>query len=77
MIASENLLTQRKESDEPQSEVSEPCIVGESKRKPFPNKQTEMPKPLKVIGSDTTGPVNLADVNGKKYMQLFVDQATR
>lgn len=34
-----------------------------------------MPKPLEVIGSDITGPVSPADINGNKYTQLFVDQA--
>lgn len=75
-IASEQILTRAKEAAEPQSEVCTPCITGKSKRQAFPQKESTTPKPLEVIGSDTAGPVNPADVNGHKYMQLFVDQET-
>lgn len=53
-----------------------PCIVGKSKRAPFPPNYSPPTQPLDAISTDTTGPITPSDMDGNRYLQIIVDGAT-
>ena len=54
------------------------CVLGKSKRLPFPKKSEHFTsKPLELIHSDVCGPVHVPSFGGSRYFVSFTDDFSR
>ena len=53
-----------------------PCVLGKSKRAPFPSNNPPPLSPLDAVSTDTTGPITPTDIDGNRYLQIIVDAAS-
>ena len=54
-----------------------PCITAVTKRAPLQSVTSLVSHPLELTHTDIAGPINLASIAGKIYMDVFLDKHTR
>ena len=74
-----HLLTQKYDNLNDKLEHSndcDTCIRAKIKRAPFGKQHQRSTTPFEIVGTDLTGPFKTVGLNGEKYFQVFVDEAT-
>ena len=74
-----HLLTQKYDNLNDKLEHSndcDTCIRAKIKRTPFGKQHQRSTTPFEIVGTDLTGPFKTVGLNGEKYFQVFVDEAT-